>query len=176
MGAIGIASASAANKSQAGESFSRPGVGVDTEVSAKGCLGCAERPRRCRKVKHRPSRPYLLSSSLSARWTKKGDRMYQPVVVTGASRGIGRALALAFARRKHDLVLCARWADREGVGDEARGLGVEGAAVRCNLATVEGGGVLVRAMDGSVGGLVNNAGFGTGGEFARQDPEREREM
>ena len=39
--------------------------------------------------------------------------MYQPVVVTGASRGIGRELALAFARRKHDLVLCARSADLE---------------------------------------------------------------
>jgi short-subunit dehydrogenase len=102
--------------------------------------------------------------------------MYQPVVVTGASRGIGRELALAFARRKHDLVLCARSADLEAVADEARALGVEVETVRCNLATVEGRDDLVRALDGPVTGLVNNAGFGTAGEFAQQDPEREREM
>ena len=102
--------------------------------------------------------------------------MYQPVVVTGASRGIGRELALAFARRKHDLVLCARSADLEAVADEARSLGVEVETVRCNLATVEGREDLVRAVDGPVAGLVNNAGFGTIGEFTSQDAEREREM
>jgi short-subunit dehydrogenase len=102
--------------------------------------------------------------------------MYQPVVVTGASRGIGRALALAFARGKHDLVLCARSVDLEAVADEGRALGVEVETVRCNLATVEGREDLVRAVDGPVAGLVNNAGFGTAGEFAVQDPAREREL
>ena len=102
--------------------------------------------------------------------------MYQPVVVTGASRGIGRELALAFARKRHDLVLCARSAELEAAADEARALGVEVGTVRCNLATVEGRDDLVGAVEGPVAGLVNNAGFGTAGEFARQDPAREREM
>lgn len=103
--------------------------------------------------------------------------MNRPVVVTGASRGIGRALALAFARRRHDLVLCARTAeDLEVVAAEARAASVQARAVRCDLATLEGRDQLVRSVDGPVAGLVNNAGFGTFGEFVRQDAAREREM
>ena len=100
-----------------------------------------------------------------------------PVVVTGASRGIGRALALAFAARRDKLTLCARsGAELEAVANEARAAGVDVRVVRCDLATVEGRDELVRAVQGPVAGLVNNAGFGTAGEFARQDAAREREM
>lgn len=103
--------------------------------------------------------------------------MDTPVVVTGASRGIGRALALAFADQGRDLVLCARSAgELEVVAAEARTRGVEARAVACDLATVEGREQLVRACPGQLGGLVNNAGFGTAGEFAAQDRAREREM
>ncbi|HYZ89617.1 MAG TPA: SDR family oxidoreductase [Myxococcales bacterium] len=102
--------------------------------------------------------------------------MDRPVVVTGASRGIGRALAMELAARRHDLVLCARSAELEEVANRARGLGVDVRAVRCDLATAEGREQLVRSVPGAVAGLVNNAGFGTAGEFARQDPAREREM
>jgi uncharacterized protein len=103
--------------------------------------------------------------------------MERPVVVTGASRGIGRALALALAGRRRDLVLCARSAgDLEAVASEARRSGVEARAVACDLATVEGRDELVRACPEALGGLVNNAGFGTAGAFALQDRAREREM
>src|SRR5438874_694936 len=103
--------------------------------------------------------------------------MDRPVVVTGASRGIGRALALSFAERRHHLVLCARSAaDLEGVAAEARAKGVEARTVCSDLATIEGRDALVRAVDGALTGLVNNAGFGTAGEFAEQDCAREREM
>jgi short-subunit dehydrogenase len=103
--------------------------------------------------------------------------MDRPVVVTGASRGIGRALALALAERRRDLLLCARSAgDLEAVAGEARSRGVEVRAVPCDLATVEGREELVRACPAQLGGLVNNAGFGTAGEFASQDRGREREM
>jgi short-subunit dehydrogenase len=102
--------------------------------------------------------------------------MDRPVVVTGASRGIGRALALALAGRRHDLVLCARSAELETVAKEARALGVDARAVRADLATVEGREQLVRSVAGPIAGLVNNAGFGTAGEFARTDAAREREM
>jgi short-subunit dehydrogenase len=97
-----------------------------------------------------------------------------PVVVTGASRGIGRALALALARRRHPLVLCARSeADLQAVAREA---GVECRIVAADLATVEGRDRLVAACPPRIAGLVNNAGFGTAGAFAAQDRARERMM
>src|SRR5918911_1242031 len=103
--------------------------------------------------------------------------MERPVVVTGASRGIGRALALALADRRHDLVLCARSAaDLDQVAVEARRRGVEARPVACDLSALEGRDALVRAVDGPLAGLVNNAGFGTAGEFAQQERGREREM
>lgn len=47
-----------------------------------------------------------------------------PVLITGASRGLGRALALEFARRGHDVALCARGREElERVAAEVRGLG-----------------------------------------------------
>jgi short-subunit dehydrogenase len=103
--------------------------------------------------------------------------MKRPVVVTGASRGIGRALALELADRRHDLVLCARSAaDLEALAVEVRKRGVEARTVTCDLSRLEDRDVLVRAAEGPLGGLVNNAGFGTAGEFAHQDRGREREM
>src|SRR5919199_2195034 len=103
--------------------------------------------------------------------------MERPVVVTGASRGIGRALALELAEFRHDLVLCARSAaDLDHVAAEARAKGVAARTVACDLSTIEGRDALVRAASGPLGGLVNNAGFGTAGEFVDQDRAREREM
>ena len=53
--------------------------------------------------------------------------MKETVVVTGASRGIGRALAVEFAARGHPLVLAAR--SRSDV---------KGTHVECDLSTPEG--------------------------------------
>jgi short-subunit dehydrogenase len=100
--------------------------------------------------------------------------MERPVVVTGASRGIGRALALAFAGRGHPLVLCARSeSDLQAVAQESR---VDCRIVVADLATVEGRDRLAAASPASIAGLVNDAGFGTAGPFAQQDRAREREM
>jgi uncharacterized protein len=99
------------------------------------------------------------------------------VVVTGASRGIGRALALELAHRRHDVVLCARsGTDLDEVAAQVRARGAQARTVACDLSTVEGRDALVRAVGGPLAGLVNNAGFGTAGEFAQQDRAREREM
>ncbi|TQF73665.1 SDR family oxidoreductase [Rhodococcus spelaei] len=96
------------------------------------------------------------------------------VLVTGASAGLGAEFARRFAERGADLVLVARRADRlEQLADELRGahgvtvtvlpadLAVTGAATRLRDELTERG---IR-----VGSLVNNAGFGTHGDFASAD-------
>jgi short-subunit dehydrogenase len=91
--------------------------------------------------------------------------MKETVVITGASRGIGRALALEFAARGHPLVLAAR--SRPDV---------PGTAVECDLSTQAGREKLLAASPEKIGGLVNNAGFATAGPFAEQDRLRERDV
>src|SRR5437763_16183846 len=91
--------------------------------------------------------------------------MKETVVVTGASRGIGRALAVEFAARGYPLVLAAR--SRSDV---------QGTQVECDLSTPEGREKLLAASPQKIGGLVNNAGFATAGPFAEQDRQRERDV
>jgi short-subunit dehydrogenase len=91
--------------------------------------------------------------------------MKETVVVTGASRGIGRALAMEFAARGHPLVLAAR--SRSDVA---------GTVVECDLGAPEGREKLLAACPPAIGGLVNNAGFATAGPFVVQDRLRERDL
>jgi NAD(P)-dependent dehydrogenase (short-subunit alcohol dehydrogenase family) len=84
------------------------------------------------------------------------------VIVTGASLGIGRAAAIAFARRGDAVALVARDAERgEAVAREISGAGGEAAFVRADVSDEE----QVRAMVDRVVArwdrvdvLVNNAG------------------
>ena len=100
-----------------------------------------------------------------------------PVVVTGAGRGIGKALALGFAKNGRSLVICARsTSELDGAAKEIRSAGVQCTVVRADLSTIEGRDALVSAIPGRIGGLVNNAGFATAGLFAEQDRTRERQM
>ncbi|GAA1203625.1 SDR family oxidoreductase [Pseudonocardia alaniniphila] len=86
------------------------------------------------------------------------------VLVTGASRGIGRGVALAFAREGARLVLAARSDDRLAeVEKEVRDLGAEALSVPTDVTSPDAVAALVdEAMTrfGRIDVLVNNAGIG----------------
>ena len=84
-------------------------------------------------------------------------------IVTGGSRGIGRAIALGFAEAGADVVVCSRQrsaSDLEKVAEEIRGLGKRALAVETNIrlkGDVEN--LVQRTVQefGTVDILVNNA-------------------
>ncbi len=86
------------------------------------------------------------------------------VLVTGASRGIGRDIALAFAREEARLVLAARSADRlSQVQKEISDLGAEAIAIPTDVTSPVAVEELVDAAVkhfGRIDVLVNNAGIG----------------
>jgi short-subunit dehydrogenase len=99
--------------------------------------------------------------------------------ITGASSGIGAAFARRLAHDGYDLALVARSRDRlEGLAAELR----HGGRVSCDVVPAD---LTVAAQlqrvadliadDGGLERMINNAGFGTAGSFAKLDPEREEE-
>lgn len=90
-------------------------------------------------------------------------------IVTGASRGIGRAIALELARQGANIVLAARDAKLlEVVADEVRSLGQSAAFCAVDLRKPPGAAELVTAAIAAFGGidiLVNNAGATKRGDF-----------
>ena len=86
--------------------------------------------------------------------------MNELAVVTGASRGIGRAIALAFAARGLDVALLAR--DRtalEEVAAACTALGVEATAHPCDVANVAAVHAEARRIARTPRVVVNNAGI-----------------
>jgi dehydrogenase/reductase SDR family member 4 len=83
-------------------------------------------------------------------------------LVTGGSRGIGRASALALADAGADVVVSSRkLADLEPVADEIRAKGVKGAAIAAHNAKMEDSRALVEQVVrqfGRIDILLNNAG------------------
>ncbi|OAP20860.1 MULTISPECIES: SDR family oxidoreductase [Amycolatopsis] len=88
-------------------------------------------------------------------------------VFTGASGGIGFALAGKLAEHGYGLVLAAEDDEFEAAAARARGRGTRVTAVRVDLAELAGVEELVRRIgDRPVDVLVLNAGIGIDGEFA----------
>lgn len=99
-------------------------------------------------------------------------------LVTGASAGIGGAIARELAARGHNLVLVARRQERlDELADRLEGEhGVRAHAIACDLSEARTRDRLPRQIAGlgvAVEVLVNNAGFATGGPFHESDPARE---
>ncbi|MEM1056943.1 MAG: SDR family oxidoreductase [Bacteroidota bacterium] len=103
------------------------------------------------------------------------------VVVTGASQGIGRAIALAYAGHEGTrLALLARnEATLRSVADECARLGAEAEAVRCDVtdeAQIARAAERVHGAFGPADVLVNNAGVFTPGSFLETTPEAFRQQ
>src|SRR5262245_42715384 len=101
-------------------------------------------------------------------------------LITGASSGIGAAIARGLAGRGADLGLAARRRDRlDALADDIRGAhGVSVDVVEIDLGRAGSADVLWQAATrkGGVDILVNNAGFGSMRPFGDVDLERERAM
>lgn len=101
-------------------------------------------------------------------------------IVTGASSGIGRALATELARRGASLVLNAR--REKKLRDLAAALAATGAAVACcpgDVAEPQTRERLLQTALETYGGLdilVNNTGIGALGRFEDASPERLRRI
>ncbi len=100
----------------------------------------------------------------------------QVALVTGAGRGVGRAIALALGDAGATVAVCARSeADVAGVAGEIAGRRGHALAFRCDVASreeVEGMVAEIEQAVGPVDLLVNNAGqFGPVGPLAATDPD-----
>jgi len=85
------------------------------------------------------------------------------VVVTGASKGLGRAMALGFAEAGANVVVASRKIEAcEIVADEIRALGRSALPLRCHVGDWDECGALIDASIaefGRIDVLVNNAGI-----------------
>jgi len=105
------------------------------------------------------------------------DTRRRRALVTGASTGLGAVFATALARQQYDLAIVARNRERlealAGRLQQSYGIAVEVIVADLTQATA------LRSVEKHVAGdyalelLVNNAGFGTTGSFARLDPDQE---
>ncbi|GGO75150.1 SDR family NAD(P)-dependent oxidoreductase [Nocardioides deserti] len=94
------------------------------------------------------------------------------VLVTGASRGLGAAMALALAKEGATVVAAAR--SKDSLAEVAAQGEGRISAVTVDMRDEESVKALVpevMSRHGRIDGLVNNAGIAPAGKFATQDPE-----
>ena len=98
------------------------------------------------------------------------------VLITGASRNMGRLAALAYAREGANLAICTstKMAELEQVAGELRALGAKVVAKQCDVAdaaAVQGFVKVVRDELGSIDVAINNAVYRGEGGFLEQSDE-----
>lgn len=94
-------------------------------------------------------------------------------LITGASSGMGREMALYLGSLGWDLILVARRGDRlKNLKDELP-KNIQVQTVAMDISVTENAKSLYNRFSGSVDMLINNAGFGLYGEFTSLDLDRE---
>ena len=113
--------------------------------------------------------------------SKRVDQVAPAVVITGATQGLGKALAHEFAREGHTLVLVAR--NEAALAATAKALAkthdIEVKVIAADLGTEEGCAAVEEALRRHnlyADILVNNAAIMTAGFFQDQDPVTLRRM
>jgi uncharacterized protein len=102
-------------------------------------------------------------------------------LITGASGGIGEALARTLAQHGYDLILVARTISKlETLGAELNAKnGVQTTSISSDLSAFDASEKLIAELETrelNVDLLVNNAGFAEYGEFATGDPQKQQQM
>ena len=103
------------------------------------------------------------------------------VLITGASGGIGREFAYIFAQKKYNLVLVARSKDKlDQIAKDCTTLyGIKTTVFTHDLSNPESAELLYQDVQEnriSIDVLINNAGFGQFGPFAKSDLTKNMEM
>jgi dehydrogenase/reductase SDR family member 7B len=110
----------------------------------------------------------------------KQDLIGKVVIITGASSGIGRSLALAYGRHKAQVVLAARRTDRlQEVASIVDASGGSALVVQTDVGVeTDCRNLIKRAVDhfGGIDILINNAGVSMRALFHEADPEVIRQI
>lgn len=97
-------------------------------------------------------------------------------IVTGAGKGIGKAIAIALAKEGVQVGLIARTSkDLEAVAAEITALGVKAAFAVADISSITEVNKAVESIQSELGNtdiLINNAGTGTFGKFLELSPEQ----
>lgn len=102
------------------------------------------------------------------------DLKNKNALITGAGKGIGKAIALALAKEGVHVILVARTKDEiESVAIKARSLRVKALAITADVADINSVNAAVEkalAEFGTIDILINNAGIAAFGKFLELEP------